>query len=111
MKQYPCTCFRKHIQVRPAGNTGRPPLRNAAAYRRPPDAGCSGFFPEGGATAGCPPCTHGNSGRKMLPGYTEKQTGGIRYRIHSVFGREGDFRLLSESLLESRVLKHYGEGC
>ena len=41
----------------------------------------------------------------------EKKIGGVLYRVHSIYAGRGDFQALSESLLESRVMKHYGKGC
>lgn len=53
----------------------------------------------------------GGRGIKMLNGYMEKKIGGVLYRVHSIYAGKGDFQALSESLLESRVMKHYGKGC
>ena len=53
----------------------------------------------------------GRTGAKRLNGYTEKKIGGVLYRVHSIYAGKGDFQALSENLLESRVMKHYGKGC
>lgn len=53
----------------------------------------------------------GGRGVKMLNGCMEKKIGGVLYRVHSIYAGKGDFQALSESLLESRVMKHYGKGC
>lgn len=53
----------------------------------------------------------GGRGAKMLNGYMEKKIGGVLYRVHSIYAGKGDFQALSESLLESRVMKHYGKSC
>ena len=45
---------------------------------------------------------------KILNDCMEKKIGGVLYRVHSVYSGKGDFQALSESLLESRVMKHYG---
>ena len=48
---------------------------------------------------------------KRLNDCMEKKIGGVLYRVHSIYAGRGDFQALSESLLESRVMKHYGKGC
>lgn len=53
----------------------------------------------------------GGRGIKMLNGYMEKKIGGVLYRVHSIYAGKGDFQALSESLLESRVMKHCGKSC
>ncbi len=53
----------------------------------------------------------GSRNVKRLNDCMEKKIGGVLYRVHSIYAGRGDFQALSESLLESRVMKHYGKGC
>ncbi len=73
-----------------------PSLPHAPKSRRPTAL----HFPPGGGR-----------GVKMLNDCMEKKIGGVLYRVHSIYAGKGDFQSLSESLLESRVMKHFGKGC
>lgn len=58
-----------------------------------------------------PPDDSGETGRRMLNNYLEKEIGGVRYKVHSIFASEGDFQALSEKLLVSRTMKLRDNGC
>lgn len=58
-----------------------------------------------------PPDDSGETGRRMLNNYLEKEIGGVRYKVHSIFASEGDFQALSEKLLVSRAMKLRDNGC
>ena len=68
-------------------------------------------LPEQRGAVHFPPGYPGISNGRMLNDYYEKEIGGVHYRVHSIFGSEGDFQKLSEKLLESRVVKHHGKSC
>ncbi len=103
-KYEPIPCFdyageERDVTFLPDGTWRFPPLKHTGTLLLPP---------EGGGVFFIPPVPSSGEGRpvKMLSNYMEKNIGGIRYRVQSCFGREGDFQELSEKLLESRVLKN-----
>ena len=57
-------------------------------------------------------CTRKDAGNvRELHGYTEKVIKGVRYRVHSSYDSDADFKELYEKCLATRILKLHEQGC